>query len=173
MKSLTQTDLPDPVAPATSKCGMLSSDLITIDPSIAFPRERLVSFFFILSAKSAELKISPSLTIVGFGFGICIPTASVPGIGAIILIDFTLRDEAISFLSHSIVDILMPASGLILIWTIDGHISNHSILIGTLNSISFSWRAFAFSIRNLSSIVDDCPTPLCMMLVSNVGLSFE
>ena len=173
MKSFTHTDLPDQVAHATSKCGILSSDLITIDPSIAFPSERLVSFFFMLSANSDELRTSPSLTIVGFGFGICIHTASVPGIGAMILIDFTLSDEAISFLSHSIVDILIPASGLILICTIDGQISNHSILIGTLNSISLSCKAFAFSIRNFSSIVVVSPTPLCMILVSKVGLSLE
>jgi hypothetical protein len=146
---------------------------MTTDPSIAFPSDRLVSFFFMLSANSDELRMSPSLTIVGLGFGICIHTASVPGIGAMILMDFTLRDDAISFFNHSIVDIFIPASGLILICTIDGPISNHSILIGTLNSISLSWRALAFSIRNFSSIVVDSPTPLCMMLVSNVGLSLE
>ncbi len=171
MKSLIPTDLPDPVAPATKRCGISSNDLITTDPSIALPSVRFVSLFFIALANSAELSISQSLTMVGFGFGIWIPTASVPGIGAIILIDFTLSDDAISFFNPAIVDILIHASGLILICTIDGHISNPSILIGTLNSISLSWSAFAFSIKNLSSIVDDCPTPLCMMLVSKVGLS--
>jgi len=90
-----------------------------------------------------------------------------------ILIDFTLRDDAISFFNHSIVEILIPASGLILICTIDGHISNPSILIGTLNSINLSCSALAFSIKNFSSIVVDSHTPLCIILVSNVGLSFE
>jgi hypothetical protein len=51
----------------------------------------------------------------GFGFGIWIHTQSVPGIGAIILSDLHLSDIAISFVSHSIVVIFIPDSGLILI----------------------------------------------------------
>lgn len=138
---MTQTDLPDHVAHATRRCGIFSNDFMTTDPSIAFPNDRFVSFFFIALENSAELNTSPSLTIVGLGFGICIPTASVHGIGAIILNDFVLSDDAISFFKPSIVDILIPASGLILIWTIDGQISNPSILIGTLNSISLACNA--------------------------------
>jgi hypothetical protein len=43
------------------------------------------------------------------GFGISIPTKSVPGIGAIILSDFALVAEVISFFSASIWEILIPA----------------------------------------------------------------
>jgi len=59
--------------------------------------------------------ISATFTIDGFGFGIWIPTQSVHGIGAIILRDFDFKDIAISFVNDSIVVILIPDSGLILI----------------------------------------------------------
>ena len=153
MKSFTPTDFPEPVAHATSKCGIDSSVLIIIDQSIAFPRARLLSDFFISAVNSCEFKISPSLTITGLGFGSWIPTQSVPGIGATIRTDLDLSDNEISLDRLSIVDNLIPSSGLILIWTIEGPISNHSIMIGTLNSISLFCNAFAFSIKNASSIV--------------------
>lgn len=69
MKSFTQTDFPEPVAPATSKCGIDSNVLIIIDQSIAFPSARLLSDFFISLANSVVPKISARCTISGFGFG--------------------------------------------------------------------------------------------------------
>ena len=53
--------------------------------------------------------------MAGFGFGNWIQILSVPGIGATILSDFDLSERAISFANHSIVDILIHSSGLILI----------------------------------------------------------
>ena len=153
MKSLTPTDFPEPVAPATSKCGIDSNVLMMIDPSIAFPSARLLSDFFISLANSVVLNISPRHTITGLGFGNWIPTQSVPGIGATILNDLDFKESAISFVRLSIVDILIPSSGLILICTMEGPISNHSIMIGTLNSINLFCNALAFSIRNVSSMV--------------------
>ncbi len=173
MKSLTQTDLPLPVAPATSKCGIDSNVLNTVDPSTDLPNDRLVKLFFMCPAKSAEPRTSPSLTMLGLGFGICIQTVSVPGIGAMILSDLVLSDEDISSLSDSIDDSLIPASGLILSWTMDGPISNPSICIATPNSINLLCKAFAFSIKKVSSIVAVCQTLVCMSEISNVGLSLE
>jgi hypothetical protein len=69
MKSLTHTDFQDQVAQATSRCGIDSSVLITIDQSMAFQSDRFVEDFFMLSENSCEEIISPSLTIAGFGFG--------------------------------------------------------------------------------------------------------
>jgi hypothetical protein len=126
--------------------------LIITDQSIAFPSERLVSSFFISASNSFDHRISHNFTIVGFGFGSWIPTQSVPGIGATILSDLHLSDNAISFVSHSIVAILIPDSGLILICTIDGPISNPSMMIGTLNSNNLFCNDLAFSIKKDSSI---------------------
>ena len=153
MKSFTQTDFPEPVAPATSRCGIDSNVLMMMVPSIAFPSARLLSDFFISAANSLEPRTSPRRTISGFGFGNWIPTQSVPGMGATILTDFDLSDNEISLDNPSIIDNLIPSSGLILICTMEGPISNHSIMIGTLNSINLFCSAFAFSIKNVSSIV--------------------
>jgi len=153
MKSFTPTDFPEPVAHATSKCGIDSSVLIMIDPSIAFPSARLLSDFFMSLANSVVLKISAKCTISGLGFGNWIPIQSVPGIGAIILTDLDLRESEISFVKLSMVESLIPSSGFTLICTMEGPISNHSIIIGTLNSINLFCNAFAFSIRNVSSMV--------------------
>lgn len=173
IKSFTHTDLPLPVAHATNKCGIDSSVLITVDQSTALPNDRLVKLFFICVAKSADPNTSPSLTMLGLGFGICIHTVSVPGIGAIILSDLVLSDEDISSLSDSIEESLIPASGLILNCTIDGQISNPSICIATPNSISLLCNALAFSIKNVSSIVAVCQILVCISDISNVGLSLE
>lgn len=153
MKSFTPTDFPEPVAHATSKCGIDSSVLMMIDQSIAFPSARLLSDFFISLANSEVPRISARCTISGLGFGSWIPTQSVPGIGATIRTDLDLSDNEISFDNHSIVASLIPSSGFILICTMEGPISNHSIMIGTLNSINLFCNAFAFSIKNVSSMV--------------------
>jgi hypothetical protein len=105
--------------------------------------------------------------------GTCIHIESVHGIGATILKNLDFKDNFISLYNHSIVEILIHSSGLILICTIDGHISNHSIVIATLNSISFSCNAFAFSIRNVSSIVVVSQAFDSKSSTPNVGLSPE
>jgi len=107
------------------------------------------------------------------GLGTCIHTESVHGIGATILKNLDFKDSLISLYNHSIVEILIHSSGLILICTIDGHISNHSIVIGTLNSINFSCNAFAFSIKKASSIVVVSPEFDSIRSTAKVGLSPE
>jgi hypothetical protein len=59
--------------------------------------------------------MSQSFTIFGFGLGICIPTKSVPGIGAIILSDLDFNESFISSARFSIAAIFIPSAGLILI----------------------------------------------------------
>ncbi|MEI8253853.1 MAG: hypothetical protein WCG25_09210 [bacterium] len=116
---------------------------------------------------------SHNLTIIGLGLGTCIHMESVHGIGATIVKNLTFKDNLISLYNHSILEIFIHSSSFILICTIDGHISNHSIVIGTLNSISFSCSAFAFSIRNVSSIVVASQAFDSMRSTQNVGLSPE
>ena len=69
-------------------------------------------------------------------------------------------------------DIATHASGLILIWTTDGHKSNHSIVTGTLNSNSLSWSDLAFSTKNFS-LIEVFEFPGFNKEVLNVGLSQE
>jgi hypothetical protein len=123
--------------------------LTTNLPLIAFPKDILVKFHFIEEKNTDDCNASHNLTISGLGFGICIPIQSVPGTGETIRRAFALSDSAISFFRFSIAETLIPASGLILICTIDGQISNQSIDTGTLNSRSLSCNHFACCNKNL------------------------
>lgn len=97
MKVLTATDLPDHVAPATRRCGILSSAFHTGFPSIPIPRTRFVRFLFTASENHAVPIICLRRMSCGCGLGISIPTTSVPGIGARILNDFVLSANVRSF----------------------------------------------------------------------------
>ena len=77
----TQTDYPEPIVPATSKCGSLARSATYGVPDVVLPNasgSRLEE-----SEYSGEFRISFSLTICGLRFGISTPTAALPGIGAI------------------------------------------------------------------------------------------
>lgn len=63
---------------------------------------RLVRFSLIPPTNSEDHKISDSLTMVGWGLDISIPTYSVHTIGASILNVLDFRAHIRSFLSHSI-----------------------------------------------------------------------
>ena len=134
IKSLIPTDLPDHVAPATSKCGISSSDLTICAPVISLPTVRLVKLLCIDLVNSMPLRISLIITICGLGLGISIPTLSVPGMGARILRDLLLRASEISFLYPSILVILTPAAGLILICRTVGQMLHPSISTSRSNS---------------------------------------
>ena len=78
---LTKLDLPEPVAPATSRCGIFARLALTKWPSMSLPspmhqrvRARL---------RAAPLRsTSPSRTISRSVLGTSMPTADLPGIGA-------------------------------------------------------------------------------------------
>jgi hypothetical protein len=129
MKLLIHTDFQLPVAQATSKCGIESSCETAIDPSIPFQSARVVSDFCIHFWNSVDDSISHKQTIFGFGFGIWIPIQSVHGIGATILTDFVRSESLILSIKFVMAEILIHSASLILIWTTDGPISNHSIEI--------------------------------------------
>ena len=128
---------------------MSSNGFTTCAPSIHLPTVRLVNPLCIALAKVTPPNTSLRLTSCGLGFGISIPTLSVPGIGAKILRDFVLRARARSFWRFSILEILIPACGLILICMTVGHTFTHSISSSISNSRSlfliFSAREILFS----------------------------
>lgn len=94
---LIATDLPDHVAHATSRWGMFSSGFRTNFPSIPIHKTRFVKFLLTASANPAFSMICLTRTKCDCGFGISIPTTSVPGIGASILRDFVFNARAKSF----------------------------------------------------------------------------
>ena len=123
---LTQTDLPEPVEPAMSRCGILLRSQSTLLPSISLPRATVREPF--ASANSCEPNISLIRTICLFLLGISMPTAAFPGIGASILMDCAASLRAMSSERFLILLILTPGAGLIsylvtvgprLIWDMD------------------------------------------------------
>ena len=104
--SFIQTDLPEPVAPATKRCGVLSISHHFTLPIISFPSP---------TASTAELvclgiasSVSLKVTIWGASLGISIPTVLFPGIGAWILISFFASASDISLFIVKSFDTLVP-----------------------------------------------------------------
>ncbi len=76
---LMKLDLPEPVAPATSRCGILARLATTKPPSTSLPSPQTIGWW---SPRAMLLRsTSPSETISLSTFGISIPIADLPGIG--------------------------------------------------------------------------------------------
>ena len=73
--ALIETDLPDPVVPATNKCGILLRSVIKGFPEISFPNASIRPF--VLSNISVD-KISFRKTVSIFLLGSSIPIAFFP-----------------------------------------------------------------------------------------------
>ena len=103
------TDFPDPVVPATNKCGILAKSVITGAPDISFPKP-IVSFEE-NSSNAKDLRISDNLTICLLSFGISMPITFFPGITSTTLTFVTDNALARSFDKFVIFPALTPASG--------------------------------------------------------------
>ena len=92
--ALIPTDLPEPVVPATSKCGILARSTTTDLPEISCPNARDKGDAALVN--SHEAIISDSLTIFRLVFGISIPITDLPSITSTTLTLLTASDLAIS-----------------------------------------------------------------------------
>ena len=101
---LIQTDLPEPVAPAISTCGIFAISVTTTLPPINDILE-------VLSLNSLDARRFPSMTVEFSLFGTSIPTAAFPGIGASIRISAAARFNLISSASPTILLTFTPISG--------------------------------------------------------------
>ena len=103
------TDLPEPVVPATSICGIFARLPTIILPSISLPTANVslpfAPLYSLLSISS--LKATVSL----WSLGTSIPTAALPGTGASILTLVAARLRAISSDKPRIFETLTPAAG--------------------------------------------------------------
>ena len=86
MSELRQTDLPWPVAPATSMCGIEARSATSSRPSARLPKRSgsSASAFF----HASDSKISRKEMPAGARFGTSMPMHSSPGIGASMRSDF-------------------------------------------------------------------------------------
>ena len=106
---LIQTDLPEPVAPAISTCGIFAISVTTTLPPISFPTAN--DILEVLSLNSLDARRFPSMTVEFSLFGTSIPTAAFPGIGASIRISAAARFSLISSASPTILLTFTPISG--------------------------------------------------------------
>ena len=104
-----KTDLPDPVVPAISICGIFAISATITFPAISIPAAKaILDFCFLNSSDSIRsLKNTDSL----FAFGTSIPTAAFPGIGASILISDAARFNFMSSDNDVILLTFVPVSG--------------------------------------------------------------
>ena len=106
---LMQTDLPEPVAPAMSKCGILVRSETNGLPLTSLPRAMGSSRF---SSFQIELsRISRSPTGVDFWLGTSTPTAALPGMGARMRTDWARMPRAIFLSRPEIFSTRTPAAG--------------------------------------------------------------
>ena len=75
----TKLDLPAPVAPATSRWGILARLAVTYPPSTSLPTPMTIGCSVRLAA--LERSTSPSDTVSRSVFGISMPIADLPGMG--------------------------------------------------------------------------------------------
>ena len=105
----TATDLPEPVVPATSRCGIFARSTATGAPAMSLPSP-MVSFdlaFCTCSSTSTSLRY----TVARVLFGTSMPTEPLPGIGATMRTRSACSDIARSFDSAEIFDSLVPGAG--------------------------------------------------------------
>ena len=149
MIEFIHTDLPEPVAPAINMCGILSKRHVTVFPSKSLPRKNSNGCDLSLPT---SLMISRILTGVLFTFGISIPTALRPGIGASIRTSLAASCILMLSVKPRILDTLTFTSGRISNCVTDGPICifNNCASISKLfricsNNCDFSLAATSFS----------------------------
>ena len=114
MRALTPTDLPEPVAPATRRCGILARSSTNTPPSMVFPMGTGRAIF---PARAASRNVAVarswrSRTISRVRFGISTPMELLPGIGAMMRMPGAASAIARSSSSAVIRLILTPGAGV-------------------------------------------------------------
>ena len=104
-----QTDLPEPVAPAISPCGIFAISVTTTLPPISRPRATVSLLFAFINAGDSSMPRTPTTALALFGTSI--PTAALLGMGASILTPAVARFRAISSAKFVILLIFTPAQG--------------------------------------------------------------
>ena len=106
---LMHTDLPEPVAPAMSTCGIFAMSATTGAPEIPLPSATAVGDFSrIISGLSST---SRRETVSIFSFGISMPTAGLPGIGASMRTPSAAMFSAMSSTRFTMRETFTPGAG--------------------------------------------------------------
>ena len=103
------TDLPEPVAPAISPCGILPMSATIALPPMSLPKATVSLLFADENAGDSSIPRTPTTALALFGTSI--PTAALFGIGASILTPAVARFKAISSARFVSLLIFTPAEG--------------------------------------------------------------
>ncbi|MNN83000.1 hypothetical protein D3C81_2000000 [compost metagenome] len=109
--AFTPTDLPEPVVPATSKCGIFARSVMTGLPPMSWPRARVTGDLKL--SYSGVDNTSEKRTICRSSLGISIPTVVLPGITSTTRTLVTARERARSLARLAMRLTLTPAAGWI------------------------------------------------------------
>ncbi len=109
ISELIHTLLPEPVAPAMSTCGIFDRSPMIDSPDISFPRATDILLVLLWNFESSITSLR--YTGVVSLFGISMPTAAFPGIGASILTPLAARASAMSSDRLTILETFTPAFG--------------------------------------------------------------
>ena len=112
------TDLPLPVLPATSKCGMRSMPATIGEPETSLPSGR--RNLPLERTNSSLSRMSRSATVEIDELGISIPTTDFPGMGASMRIDGAANASAKSLSRVVILLTLTPTAGWSSYWVTAG-----------------------------------------------------
>ena len=138
---LTATDLPEPVDPATSKCGIRARSKVRAVPLTALPSGTSRS---LLGSVSACSQSSRKVTVAISEFGTSIPTKDLPGIGASIRTSFAARASAKSSAKFEMRLTRTPTAGLTSYFVTDGPISARSTLTSIPKLLKVSSKTLIF-----------------------------
>ena len=148
--ALSPTDLPCPVAPATSKCGNFARSTMNISFVIVFPTA--IGKSIVVSWKRFEFNTLSMDTMFCFLLGTSIPIVPFPGIGAMIRMPKAAKLKAMSSSRFLILEILTPSSGVISYNVIVGPTVAIIVFICTPKLLRTSTILFLFAFCSFMSI---------------------
>ena len=163
IRLLMQTLLPEPVAPATSRCGMRARS-----PTMGLPETSMpIAIGSLARANCGELIRSPSLTRATEVLGTSMPTIGRPGTGASTRRVGAPRRRARSFWRWTMRLTATPGAGFSPNWVMAGPCWTSTTCASTLNEASVSSMMCA---RALSSAGENAPASVARP--STVGSGF-
>ncbi len=144
ISALTHTLLPEPVAPATSRWGILARSTTIASPDTSRPSANIRGLGASCIRFSSRNGRKPTISL--FWFGISMPTTSLPGIGASIRIERAARAIARSSARASMRETLTLLSGRTSYWVTTG-----PVFVATTLASMPKWRSFS-SIRRMFTV---------------------
>ena len=141
--SLMHTLLPEPVEPAIRRCGIRSRSPIIGAPAISLPMANAIGDLDFW--KGSLSIISRNKTVAVFLFGISMPTADLPGMGASICTAFAASASAMLSARLVILFILMPGPGCNSNRVMTGPTDMLTIFVSIPKLASVSTRSFPCS----------------------------